>query len=94
MRGVHGHRVLAVVAGSAVNQDGASQWPDGAERAVAAAGDPPRRWRSAGLAAADVDVVEGHGTGTRLGDPIEAEALLAVYGQGRDRRGGRCGWGR
>ncbi|MCM8556186.1 ketoacyl-synthetase C-terminal extension domain-containing protein, partial [Streptomyces sp. STCH 565 A] len=38
----------------------------------------------AGLGTSDVDVVEAHGTGTRLGDPIEAEALLATYGQGRD----------
>jgi len=32
-----------------------------------------------------VDVVEGHGTGTTLGDPIEARALLATYGRDRDR---------
>ncbi|WP_010207303.1 coronafacic acid polyketide synthase I, partial [Pseudomonas amygdali] len=25
--------------------------------------------------------VDAHGTGTRLGDPIEANALLATYGQ-------------
>ncbi len=37
----------------------------------------------AGLSPHDVDVVEAHGTGTRLGDPIEAEAVLATYGQGR-----------
>ncbi|MCK9905432.1 beta-ketoacyl synthase, partial [Frankia sp. Cpl3] len=37
----------------------------------------------AGLGVGDVDVVEGHGTGTRLGDPIEVGALQATYGQGR-----------
>jgi acyl transferase domain-containing protein/NADPH:quinone reductase-like Zn-dependent oxidoreductase/acyl carrier protein len=38
---------------------------------------------SAALSAADVDAVEAHGTGTVLGDPIEAHALIAAYGQGR-----------
>ncbi|MFE4580823.1 type I polyketide synthase, partial [Streptomyces chartreusis] len=37
------------------------------------------------LGPVDVDAVEAHGTGTRLGDPIEAEALLAAYGQDRER---------
>ncbi|EFC79355.1 Acyl transferase [Parafrankia sp. EUN1f] len=37
----------------------------------------------AGVSADGVDVVEGHGTGTRLGDPIELGALLGVYGRGR-----------
>ncbi|MDI5943387.1 ketoacyl-synthetase C-terminal extension domain-containing protein, partial [Micromonospora sp. DH15] len=36
---------------------------------------------AAGLTPADVDAVEAHGTGTPLGDPIEAEAILATYGQ-------------
>ena len=36
---------------------------------------------NAGLAPEDVDAVEAHGTGTTLGDPIEAGALLATYGQ-------------
>ena len=39
---------------------------------------------NARLEAKDVDVVEAHGTGTTLGDPIEAGALLATYGQDRE----------
>ncbi|MFG2461811.1 SDR family NAD(P)-dependent oxidoreductase [Streptomyces sp. NPDC048523] len=79
----NGHPVLAVLRGSAVNQDGASNGltaPNGeAQRELIRLA-----LADAGLDTADVDVVEGHGTGTALGDPVEAGALLATYGQGRD----------
>ena len=80
----NGRRILAVVRGSAVNQDGRSNGmtaPSGPaqERVIAAA------LADAGLDTRDIDVVEAHGTGTRLGDPIEAHALLATYGQNRGK---------
>ncbi|MGO1050362.1 SDR family NAD(P)-dependent oxidoreductase [Crossiella sp. CA198] len=79
----NGHQVLGLIKGSAVNSDGASNGmsaPNGPaqQRVIRAA------LASAGLSTSDVDVVEGHGTGTPLGDPIEAEAVVATYGQDRE----------
>ncbi|WP_437608159.1 SDR family NAD(P)-dependent oxidoreductase [Sorangium sp. So ce834] len=78
----NGRSVLAVVRGSAMNHDGASSGitvPNGTAQQKVLRG----ALDDAGLAPAEIDVVECHGTGTALGDPIEVNALAAVYGEGR-----------
>ncbi|NUP27177.1 MAG: acyltransferase domain-containing protein, partial [Nocardia sp.] len=77
-----GDNILAVIKGSAVNSDGRSNGliapnPD-------AQADVLRRaYRDAGIVPSTVDYIEAHGTGTLIGDPIEADALGRVVGAGR-----------
>src|SRR6202008_4790854 len=78
-----GDRIHALVRATAVNQDGRSNGltaPNGrAQGAVL-----PEAYRRAGGDPAAVQYVEAHGTGTALGDPIEARALGAALGAGRN----------
>ncbi|MEF3115211.1 SDR family NAD(P)-dependent oxidoreductase [Streptomyces chrestomyceticus] len=76
-----GDRVLAVLRGSAVNQDGRSvrlTAPSAqAQAAVFAAA-----LRRAGVRGEQVGMIEAHGTGTTIGDPLEFSAIKEVYGAG------------
>ncbi len=77
-----GDRVEALLLGSAINHDGRSSGltvPNGAAQAAVVRA----ALRDAHVAPADVEYVEAHGTGTSLGDPIEANALVAALGPGR-----------
>ncbi|MFN8009506.1 MAG: beta-ketoacyl synthase N-terminal-like domain-containing protein, partial [Terriglobia bacterium] len=77
-----GDRILALIRGSAVNQDGPSSGltaPNGPSQ-IAVIEDALLNGK---VHPAEVTYVEAHGTGTSLGDPIEVQALGAVYGRER-----------
>lgn len=80
---VDGDDIVCVIRGSAVNNDGFSNGLTApnphAQQAVLRAA-----YEDAGVDPARVHYVETHGTGTVLGDPIEANALGAVLSAGRD----------
>ncbi|MEV6012329.1 alpha/beta fold hydrolase [Streptomyces sp. NPDC051976] len=77
-----GDRIFAVIDATAVNSDGRSNGltaPNAeAQRALLT-----EAYARSATAPAAVDYIEAHGTGTPLGDPIEAGALGAVLGVGR-----------
>jgi acyl transferase domain-containing protein/acyl carrier protein len=77
-----GDRIYAVIRGSAVNQDGRTNGLT-APNAFAQQELLRRAYRRAGVSPAEVQYCEMHGTGTQLGDPIEATALSQVVRQGR-----------
>jgi acyl transferase domain-containing protein/SAM-dependent methyltransferase len=74
-----GDPILALIRGSAINQDGRSGGltvPNGpAQQKVIR-----DALKNAGLRPSQVSYIEAHGTGTSLGDPIEVDALGAVFG--------------
>ncbi|MFC7266197.1 beta-ketoacyl synthase N-terminal-like domain-containing protein [Streptomyces lutosisoli] len=78
-----GDQVLAVIRGSAFNHDGRSA---GLTVPNASAQEALLReaLHRADATPDEVAFVETHGTGTPLGDPIEAYALSQVFGPGRD----------
>ena len=81
-----GDRIWGVIRGSAVNQNGAGFSmisPNGAAQQTVMR----EALERSGLAPSDIDYLEAHGTGTPLGDSIEANAVAAVYSgdRGADR---------
>ncbi|KAB8169629.1 type I polyketide synthase, partial [Streptomyces mimosae] len=77
-----GDPVYCVIRGGAVNNDGGTDGltvpnPEAQAEVIRLA------YANAGVAPADVQYVELHGTGTRVGDPLEAAALGSTLGAER-----------
>ena len=81
-----GDRVYCTIRGSAVNSDGPSSGLT-VPNADAQAEVLRRACRRAGVKQGDVEYVELHGSGTPVGDPVEAAALGAVLGKDREGAG-------
>jgi acyl transferase domain-containing protein len=87
-----GDTVHAVILGSAVNNDGAHKVGFTAPSLTAQTEVVVEALAAAGVEPDTVGYVEGHGTATELGDPIEVEALTRAFAEGTSHRG-FCGLG-
>lgn len=77
-----GDFIYAVIEASAANNDGRAR---GNFTAPGVAGQKQVLSEALGLSGLsphDITYIEAHGTGTPIGDPIEMEAIRAVYGEG------------
>jgi len=79
--------VHAVILGVAANNDGDRSNGMTSPSAEAQAEVLTRAWRSAGVAADSIGFIEVHGTGTRVGDPIETRGLTAAFASATDKVG-------
>ena len=78
-----GDRIWGVIRGSAVNQDGERPGLP-APKGLTQGRVIEEALSRAGISPAQVDYLEAHGTGTKLGDPTEVNAAAEVYGRGRE----------
>ncbi|MFX3681341.1 MAG: SDR family NAD(P)-dependent oxidoreductase [bacterium] len=77
-----GDTIIATIRGGAINHDGPSSGftvPNGAAQRTLL----QQALTASRLTPGEVDYIEAHGTGTSLGDPIEVNALVDVYGESR-----------
>lgn len=77
-----GDRIHAVISGSAVGNAGYQGAGLTVPSAAGQADVVRRALADAGRDRTDIGYVEAHGTGTEVGDPVEAEALGAIFGGG------------
>jgi acyl transferase domain-containing protein/acyl carrier protein len=82
-----GDHIYAVIRGSAINNDGSGKVGYTAPSVDGQAAVIRRALAAAGVDPSTISCIEAHGTGTRLGDPIEIAALKQVFGEARNHGG-------
>lgn len=73
-----GDNIYSVIKGSAINQDGASMGII-APSVTAQTDVLQRAWKDAKIKPETISYIETHGTGTKIGDPIEIEAIKKAF---------------
>nr|WP_267483537.1 polyketide synthase [Photorhabdus aegyptia] len=74
------HDVIhAVIRGSAINHDGSRSNGITAPSSIAQTEVITAAWYQAGVTATDIGYIEAHGTGTKIGDPIEVQGLIDTF---------------
>ncbi len=81
-----GDHVYAVIRGSAINNDGSDKTAFTAPSATGQARVIEAAWRRAGIEPTQIGLIEAHGTGTLLGDPIELTGLMQAFRKFTDQR--------
>ncbi|MCX8130382.1 MAG: SDR family NAD(P)-dependent oxidoreductase [Clostridia bacterium] len=80
-----GDNIYAVIKGSAVNQDGSSIGIT-APNAAAQEDVIVRAWKDAEVNPETITYIEAHGTGTKLGDPIEIDGIQRAFSKFTERK--------
>ncbi len=82
-----GDHIYAKLIGSALNNDGENRAGFTAPSSSGQAGAIAEAYARAGVEADTITMIEAHGTGTLLGDPIEIEGLTRAFRQTTDKTG-------
>lgn len=77
--------IYAVIKGSAINNDGIDKIGYTAPSISGESDTIRRSMKQAGFKPEDIQYIETHGTGTKLGDPIEIEALKQAWNTSRKK---------
>ncbi|HEX2926791.1 MAG TPA: SDR family NAD(P)-dependent oxidoreductase [Ruminiclostridium sp.] len=80
-----GDSIYAVIKGSAMNQDGMSIGIT-APNAAAQEDVIVNAWKNAGVSPETITYIEAHGTGTKLGDPIEIDGMTRAFRRFTDKK--------
>jgi acyl transferase domain-containing protein/acyl carrier protein len=85
-----GDHIYAVILGSALNNDGAEKTSFTASSTIGQARAMAEAFAAAEIEPSTIGFVEGHGTGTVVGDPLEVEALQRCFATDPATAVGEC----